>query len=313
PFNMTIAGLRLSYLANGVSKLHGMTARAMWRGHDGTSPIVAITNGVHQGTWQHPRIRQIYETQGNLWKPHLEAKKALVAYIKKHTGTQLDADNLIIGFARRAATYKRSGLIFYEPRIIEPLLADNTVQLVFSGKAHPQDETGKDTIRNLMAMVERFPNSIVFLENYNMEIGALLTAGCDVWLNNPQRPLEASGTSGMKAALNGVLNFSILDGWWPEGCVHGINGWQIGGGYEGPQQVKVDAANLYDVLLNEVLPTYYENRPRWVDMMRASIDMAVQRFTSERMLTEYYNLMYLPPTTLKDIRRALEEAVPTHV
>jgi starch phosphorylase len=196
-------------------------------------------------------------------------------------------------------------LIFHNPEIIEPLLKERIVQLVFAGKAHPLDDVGKQVIRNLMHYVKRFPESVVFLENYNMAVGRLLTSGCDVWLNNPQRPLEASGTSGMKAALNGVLNLSTLDGWWPEGCVHGENGWQISGGYEGPEQTQVDAANLYDVLLNEVIPTYYENRKRWVEMMNNSIAMAVNRFTTDRTLTEYYNLLYQPAVSLRDIKRQI--------
>lgn len=302
PFNMTVAGLRLSYIANGVSQLHGMTARAMWRGNNGTSPIIAITNGVHLPTWQHPQIRQIYQTQGNLWRPHMTAKRELLNYIEDKTGVRLDQDTLLIGFARRITHYKRAGLIFHNPEIIEPLLKERVIQLVFSGKAHPLDDVGKQVAKNLLQMVKRYPESVVFLENYNMSIGRLLTAGCDVWLNTPQRPLEASGTSGMKAALNGVLNLSVLDGWWPEGCVHGVNGWQVSGGYEGPEQTRIDAASLYDVLLNEVIPTYYENRKKWVEMMRASIDMAVHRFTTDRVLTEYYNLLYQPASTLADIR-----------
>lgn len=303
PFNMTVAGLRLSYIANGVSQLHGMTARSMWRGNHGTSPIIAITNGVHQKTWQHPQIAQIYQTQGNLWRPHMTAKRQLIKYIEDKTGVRLDPDNIVIGFARRFTAYKRSGLIFHNMGIIEPLLRDRAVQVVFAGKAHPLDDVGKQIAGNLMEYVERYPESVVFLENYHMGIAKLLVSGCDVWLNTPQRPLEASGTSGMKAALNGVLNLSILDGWWPEGCVHRENGWQIGGGYEGPEQTRVDAASLYDVLLNEVIPTYYENRKRWVEMMNKAIAMAENRFTMDRTLTEYYNLMYQPATTLKDIKK----------
>lgn len=305
PFNMTVAGLRLSYIANGVSQLHGMTARSMWRGNMGASPIIAVTNGVHQRSWQHPQIWQIFQTQGNVWRPHMTAKRQLIKFIEDKTGIRLEQDNLIIGFARRFAAYKRSGLIFHNPEIIEPLLKERIVQLVFAGKAHPLDDVGKQVIRNLMHYVKRFPESVVFLENYNMAVGRLLTSGCDVWLNNPQRPLEASGTSGMKAALNGVLNLSTLDGWWPEGCVHGENGWQISGGYEGPEQTQVDAANLYDVLLNEVIPTYYENRKRWVEMMNNSIAMAVNRFTTDRTLTEYYNLLYQPAVSLRDIKRQI--------
>lgn len=308
PFNMTIACLRLSYIANGVSRLHGMTARSMWRGNNGTSPIISVTNGVHQQTWQHPQIAQIYQTQGNLWKPHLTAKRQLIKFIENKTGVRFDLDNMIIGFGRRFAAYKRNGLLFHYPKVIEPLLKERVIQLVFSGKSHPLDEVGKQALRNLMTFVKKYSESVVFLENYDMGIGKLMTGGCDVWLTTPQRPLEASGTSGMKAALNGVLNLSVLDGWWPEGCVHGENGWQVSGGYEGPEQTKVDAAALYDVLLNQVIPTYYDNRKRWVDMMRASIDMALHRFTADRMLVEYYNLLYQPSVTLKDVKQQIIDA-----
>ena len=303
PFNMTVAGLRLSYIANGVSQLHGSTARAMWRGNPGTAPIISVTNGVHVDTWQNSLIKQTYNVQGNLWKAHLQNKKKLLELIEHRTGVAFDLDALTIGFARRAATYKRSGLIFHRPHIIEPLLKDRTIQLVFSGKAHPADDWGKQIVANIAEMSYRFPESVVFLENYNMELGRLLTSGCDVWLNTPQRPLEASATSGMKAALNGVLNLSVLDGWWPEGCLHGVTGWQFGGGYEGPEQTMVDALSLYEVLLEEVIPKYYEDRPGWQEMMRSSISMSMHRFSAKRMLTEYHNLMYQPSTTLRKIKR----------
>lgn len=303
PFNMTVAGLRLSTIANGVSQLHGATARAMWRGNPGTAPIISITNGVHVETWQNDQIKQAYNVQGNLWKAHLQVKKKLLEEIENRTGVALDLDALTIGFARRAATYKRSGLIFHRPHVIEPLLRNRTIQLVFSGKAHPEDDWGKQIVANIAEMAYKFPDSVVFLENYNMELGRMLTSGCDVWLNTPQRPLEASATSGMKAALNGVLNLSVLDGWWPEGCLHAVTGWQFGGGYEGPEQTMVDALSLYEVLLEEVIPTYYQDKNRWQEMMRASISMAMHRFSAKRMLTEYYNLMYQPSTTLRRIRR----------
>lgn len=303
PFNMTVAGLRLSYIANAVSQLHGATARAMWRGNPGAAPIISITNGVHVDTWQNVYMRQAYNVQGNLWKAHLQLKKKLLEEIENRTGVSLDLDVLTIGFARRAAAYKRSGLIFHKPHVIEPLLKDRTIQLVFSGKAHPEDEWGKQIVANIAEMAYRFPDSVVFLENYNMELGRLLTSGCDVWLNTPQRPLEASATSGMKAALNGVLNLSVLDGWWTEGCLHGVTGWQFGGGYEGPEQTMVDALSLYEVLLDEVIPLYYEDRSGWQEMMRASISMGLHRFSTKHMLTQYNNLMYQPSTTLRKIKR----------
>lgn len=309
PFNMTVAGLRLSYIANGVSQLHGMTARSMWRGNPGTSPIISVTNGVHVATWQNPQIRQTYNVQGNLWKTHLQVKKKLLELIETRTGVKFDLDVLTVGFARRAAAYKRSGLIFHRLDIIEPLLRERTIQLVFSGKAHPQDDWGKRIVANMAEMAYHFPDSVVFLENYNMELGRILTSGCDLWLNTPQRPLEASATSGMKAALNGVLNLSVLDGWWPEGCLNGVTGWQFGGGYEGPEQTMVDAASLYEVLIHEVIPTYYQNRDKWIEMMRSSISMAMHRFSTKRMLTEYYNLLYQPSTTLRRIKHDVMNAV----
>lgn len=292
PFNMTVAALRLSRIANGVSELHGQTARGMWSGVVGSAPIISITNGAHPGTWQDAGVKQAYERGEGLWAPHMAAKRDLIAEVLARTGVQLNPDALLVGFGRRAAPYKRSNLIFKDPEIIEPLLRSGRLQMIFSGKAHPLDDTGKGIVANLVAMAQTYPESVVFLQDYDMKIGRLLTRGCDVWLNNPRRPFEASGTSGMKAAMNGVLNLSVLDGWWPEGCQHGVTGWQIGGGYEGPAQDDNDLKSLYEVLLEEVIPTYYDNRSKWLEMMRASIDMAHRRFSSERMLEEYYDLMY---------------------
>jgi len=152
-----------------------------------------------------------------------------------------------------------------------------------------------------VSMTKRYPKSVVFLPDYDMEIGRLMTRGCDVWLNNPTRPLEASGTSGMKAAMNGVLNLSVLDGWWPEACKHGVNGWQFGDGYEGPGQDDHDLDALYRVLLQEVLPTYYENRAKWVEMMRESIASVSERFSSRRMIEEYYSRLYIPAAAARQV------------
>ncbi|MCL4514867.1 MAG: alpha-glucan family phosphorylase [Firmicutes bacterium] len=294
PFNMTVAGLRLSRVANGVSQLHGATASRMWKDVSGAAPIIAITNGVHPGTWQDPGIRKAYEEGADLRAPHQECKRELLAQVEARTGARLNADRLLIGFARRAVPYKRSNLIFRDPEVIEPYLKSGKIQIIFSGKAHPLDDTGKEIVTDLAAMAKRYPNAVVFLENYDMKIGRLMTRGSDVWLNNPVRPLEASGTSGMKAAMNGVLNLSILDGWWPEGCRHGENGWQIGNGYEGPGADEHDRRSLYEVLLKEVVPTYYEDQDRWLKMMKASISMSRDRFSSDRMLEEYYDKMYRP-------------------
>lgn len=298
PFNMTVAGLRLSSFANGVSKMHGATARKMWEDVEGTAPILSITNGVHVRTWQDPRIRRAYEAGQDLWAPHMQAKRELIDEIRRRTGQTFNPERLLIGFSRRAVPYKRPTLIFQRPDVIEPLLEDQTIQLVFAGKAHPEDHAGKQLVQHLWRMSRRFPQAVAFLPDYDMDLGALLTRGCDVWLNTPQRPLEASGTSGMKAALNGVLNVSVLDGWWPEGVRHGVNGWQIGSGYEGPGQDEQDLVSLIEVLVDEVIPTFYENPTRWRQMMRESIRLADGRFTSDRMLAEYLNLMYRPAAAI---------------
>jgi len=309
PFSMTAAGLRLSRMANAVSKLHGETARSMWKYLDGASEIIAITNGVHNGTWQDTDIVSAYKSEGDFWHPHMAAKRKMIDEIKARNGVQLDENVLTIGFARRAAPYKRSDLIFKDRNVIEPLLKNRCLQIVFSGKAHPNDLTGKKIIANLYEMSCLYPNNVVFLQNYDMKIGKLLTRGCDVWLNNPIRPMEACGTSGMKAAMNGVLNFSILDGWWEEGCIHGVNGWQIGATdakvgaaleYSDTASGTVsqasldlrDAKSLYKILLEEIIPTYYENRDKWVRMMWASIEMSNYNFSALRMLSEYYEKMY---------------------
>ena len=292
PFSMTAAGLRLSRRANGVAALHTRTARSMWAGVSGASEIVSVTNGVHNGTWQDSRISRAYRNRGDIWKAHLAAKRELVAEVAARNNVKLDEDILTIGFGLRSAPYKRSDLIFRNRKLIDRLLKQGKLQIIFSGKAHPNDLKGKDLIHTLCAMEKAYPGKVVFLQDYDMAIGRMMTRGCDVWLNNPVRPMEASGTSGMKAAMNGVLNLSTLDGWWPEGCRHGVNGWQIGGGYEGKNADKVDSTSLYRVLTKEVLPAYYENRRKWISMMRASISMSQDRFSAARMLKDYYRLMY---------------------
>jgi starch phosphorylase len=295
PFNMTVGALRLSRKSNAVAKLHGETANDMWDHVEDRSDIVAITNAIHLPTWVDSEMLRAAEQGGDLWAPHMKNKRALVQFVKNRTGVALDENNLIIGFSRRAVPYKRSDLIFSEPELIDPLLKERKVQIIFSGRAHPLDDKGKEIAANLVAMSKKYEGAVVFLENYDMEIGAALTRGSDVWLNNPRRPKEASGTSGMKAAMNGALNLSILDGWWPEACRHGINGWQFGDGFEHEDEDVLDAHDrkaLYKVLLEEVLPTYYDNRPKWLEMMRASILDTKDYFGVKRMLEEYYELLY---------------------
>lgn len=299
PFNMTVAGLRLSRKSNAVAQLHGETANKMWKDIKGKSEILAITNAIHVPTWVDERMTKAFNEEGDLLETHKQIKKELISFINERTGVTLDCDKLLIGFSRRAAPYKRSDLIFSKPDLIVPLLKSGKLQIVFSGKAHPLDDTGREIVANLVAMMKKYPNSVVFLENYDMNIGRMLTRGCDVWLNNPRRPLEASGTSGMKAAMNGVLNCSILDGWWPEACKDGVNGWQFGNGksvddFATLEELdKHDCDALYDTLLNKVLPTYYDNKEKWSEMMRESISSTKDFFSMHRMLKEYYSKLYI--------------------
>jgi glycogen phosphorylase len=295
PFNMTVGALRMSKRSNAVAALHGATAKKMWAHITDGSEIIPITNAIHLPTWVDTTMIDLAENNGDLWARHMDNKRALVDYIAAKNGVQLNPENLIIGFSRRAAPYKRSDLIFSTPEIIEPYLKSGKIQIVFSGKAHPLDDMGKGIVANLVAMSKKYPNAVVFLENYGMEIGAVLTRGSDVWLNNPRRPMEASGTSGMKAAINGSLNCSILDGWWPEACKHGENGWQFGDGFEHADEAIQDAhdlAALYKVLEEEVVPTYYNNHEKWVAMMRQSITDCTEYFAVKRMLEEYYSELY---------------------
>jgi len=290
PFNMTVAGLRLSRIANAVSELHGHTARAMWAHVRGAAPIIHVTNGVHPATWVNPAMVAANSDQ-EVWEAHKAAKRALLSEIYGRTGTWMDPDTLLIGYARRAAAYKRTGLIFRDPGRIESFLLENKLNLVFAGKAHPRDENGKGVIAKLVERSHQYPGHVVFLQNYDMKVGRLLTQGCDVWLNNPRIPLEASGTSGMKAAMNGVLHLSTPDGWWPEAVCQGENGWVFGGGELGDVDA-YDAEQLYDVLTGQVIPTYYNDRPRWIRMMRNSIASTREQFSVHRMLRQYESQVY---------------------
>ena len=306
PFSMTVAGLRLARIANGVAELHAETARAMWKDVKGAAPIIAITNGVHAPTWQDARIRAALVAEKSreqqdaaLWTAHQAMKQELADEVEKRTGVTLALDKLVIGFARRAAAYKRADLILGDDQALKSLF-DRGIQIVYSGKAHPRDLAGKALVSTIVAAAKKHPKHVVFLENYDMTLGALLTRGTDIWLNNPKRPLEASGTSGMKAAMNGVPNLSILDGWWPEGCEHDVTGWKIGDAdpsddaFDEKAAAKIDTRDrklLYQTLDRDVLPAY-ANRAKWVAIMRASIAMSQWRFSSDRMIEDYMTKVY---------------------
>jgi starch phosphorylase len=306
PFSMTVAGLRLARIANGVAELHGETARTMWKEIDGAAPIISITNGVHTPTWQDARIRAALvadkprpRQDAELWSAHQAMKAELLVEVEARSTIQLAHDRLLIGFARRAASYKRADLILSDERALRKLL-DHGIQIVYAGKAHPRDLAGKALVGRLVDAAKKHPGHIVFLENYDMRLGALMTRGADVWLNNPRRPLEASGTSGMKAAMNGVPNLSILDGWWPEGCEHGVTGWKIGDPdpkddpFDEKDEARVDKRDrelLHHLLERDVLPAYAD-RNRWISLMRASIAMSQWRFSSDRMIEDYMTKVY---------------------
>jgi starch phosphorylase len=297
PFNMTVGGLRMARNANAVAQLHGYTAGQMWAHVSNAAEIIAITNGVHHDTWVDETVSEAAlagDTEA-MWTAHQANKHALLNHVAKRTGVNMKEDVLTIGFARRAVLYKRADLIFAEEDLIRPLLEEGKLQLVFSGKNHPDDEGGAQMVARLAAFSRRYPNAVAYIPDYDMATGMAMTRGADVWLNNPRRPKEASGTSGMKAAMNGVLNLSTLDGWWPEACEHGENGWGVGAGYVSPDersQDDRDRASLYRVLLGEVLPAYYDAPARWKRMMVQSVRDTHAPFSAARMVREYFERMY---------------------
>ena len=300
--NMTQLALHLSGYVNGVAQRHAITAREMFPGFD----VRAVTNGVHVGTWAHPAVASLYQAHypqwshepevlvradrlpdAELWAAHEKAKIDLCNLVREHCGIELDPSVPVLGFARRMTGYKRPALLFSDLERLAAIAGKYPFQLVFSGKAHPADIAGKDGLHTIhVAMRElagRVP--VAFLRNYDMSIAKVLIAGADVWLNTPLPPLEASGTSGMKAAVNGLLNLSMLDGWWVEGCIEGVTGWSIDDG--------ADAQGLYDKLENVVLPLYYDNPTQWIWMMKQAISKIACYFNSHRMMRRYAAEAYL--------------------
>tara|TARA_Y100000814_G_scaffold151363_1_gene110316 strand:- start:5196 stop:6845 length:1650 start_codon:yes stop_codon:yes gene_type:complete len=299
--SMSHLAVALSGPVNAVSNLNAWVASSMFADHH----IAPITNGVHHLTWTSPMMGELFDEQLPGWRedptklahagkiPTEElteargvARKVLRELVQTSTGVRLDKNRLTIGFARRFATYKRANLVFSDLERLREIGAGK-IQFVFSGKAHPRDEGGKALIKSIFDSAKDLENEIpvAFLEDYSMATGLAMTGGVDIWLNNPIRPMEASGTSGMKAAMNGVPNCSILDGWWPEGCEHGVNGWAIGGADDERDDVR-DAKNVLDVIENEVLPAWEEGDEKWCEIMRASIATSA-RFTGARMISDY--------------------------
>ena len=312
-FGMTPLALRTSARANGVSALHGQVSRAMWAplfpGREPAEvPIGHVTNGVHPGTWIDPAVSLDLPDE-RLWAEHRRGVERLVRFARPRSGvgpgSALDASALTIGFARRFATYKRAGLLFRDPERLARLVTgpERPVQFVISGKAHPADAGGKALIAEVVreAQDPRLAGRIVFLPDYDMGSARVLVQGVDVWLNTPRRPMEASGTSGMKAAMNGALNLSVLDGWWAEGYAPEV-GWAIGDHEVLPDEEAQDAADaeaLYRLLEEEVVPRFHDRDggglPRaWIGMMRAAAADARSRFSTHRMVREYTEALYLP-------------------
>jgi starch phosphorylase len=312
--NMTHLALSMSTYVNGVAKLHGEVSRRMFPGEH----IEAITNGVHAATWTCAPLQDVFDryipawrednfTLRNalglppeeVWSAHLLAKHNLFEEVQKKTGLRLDPDAFTIGFARRATGYKRADLILSDlDRLREIARSAGKFQIVFAGKAHPKDGGGKELIRKIFRARKALKKAIqvVFLDNYNLEVGGKITAGADLWLNTPQFPLEASGTSGMKAALNGVPSLSILDGWWVEGCVEGVTGWAIGElRHSGDESVDnpADAESLYDKLEHVILPLYYNDRNRYLSVMQHAIAINGSFFNTQRMVSQYVTDAYM--------------------
>jgi glycogen phosphorylase len=314
--NMTYLALALSTYVNGVAKLHGETSRQMFP----QVPIEAITNGVHAASWASPAFQELFDRcipswrednyslrsalgmpPEEVWSSHLIAKHELLETVRKKTGLSLDPEVFTIGFARRATGYKRADLILSDLDRLR-LIAKNAgpFQIVFAGKAHPHDEGGKEIIRRIFhakkALRKVVP--VVFLDEYNLEVGGQITSGVDLWLNTPQFPMEASGTSGMKAALNGVPSLSILDGWWVEGHIEGITGWSIGeprrpGSLAAATDNASEAQSLYAKLENIILPMFYKDRARYLSVMQHAIAINGSFFNTQRMVQQYVTDAYL--------------------
>lgn len=309
--NMTYLALFFSHYINGVSMRHEEISETMFPSY----PINAITNGVHAATWVTEPFSRLFDRhmpewrQDNLYlryaisipreeilEAHAEAKRQLMDEVQKRTGQRLDPAVLTMGFARRATAYKRADLLFADlERLKKISLQVGPLQVVYGGKAHPKDESGKALIRHIFeaAAAVRDAVRVVYLEDYNMVLGRLMCGGVDLWLNTPEKPREASGTSGMKAALNGVPSFSVLDGWWIEGHVEGVTGWSIGEDWASESQTAAEVESLYDKLEYVIAPMYYSRLMDFAQVMRSAIAINGSFFNAQRMMGQYLKNAYL--------------------
>src|SRR5579863_8751774 len=315
--NMTLLALRFSRYANGVAMQHGKVSREMFPQFS----VDSITNGVHAPTWVSEPIQQMLDEHIPAWRrdnlylrnaialpekavvaAHARAKEALLAEVGTRTGRVLDPKKLTLGFARRVATYKRASLLFTNPeRLVEIAAAAGGLQIIYAGKAHPQDEPGKRLIQGVVETAAKYSNDIlrvVYLENYAWDLGALLTAGVDVWINTPRRPYEASGTSGMKAALNGVHSLSILDGWWIEGCIEGVTGWAVEDGANDAEE----ATSLYNKLESAVMPLFRDTPEKWARLMKTTLAFNGSYFNTNRMVKQYTRNAYYPVKLIENAK-----------
>lgn len=319
--NMTYLALNLSHYVNGVAKKHGEVSRQMLAPRDANHhyQIDSITNGIHLSTWASPSMASLFDLHlpgwrgdnsslrrascipsKELWEAHATAKAKLIEAVNRRGHPSLDGDTFTLGFARRATGYKRLTLLLTDLPRLKSIAADvGGIQIIFAGKAHPRDEEGKQCIRQIVRAAESLAPEVrlVYLQDYDWRLARLLVAGADVWLNTPLPPLEASGTSGMKAAVNGVPSLSTLDGWWIEGCVEGVTGWSVGGLHSASIDLQTrahqDAASLYDKLEHTVLPLYLRQRDRFVAIMRQAISLNASHFNTQRMVQEYAVKAYL--------------------
>lgn len=307
--NMTRLALSLSGFVNGVAQRHARTTNELFPGYR----IRAITNGVHIPSWVHPAFASLFNRESRtwayepstmlrfdqlpdheVWQAHLQAKADLLQLLRERCGLDLDPEQPLIGFARRMTAYKRPGLLFTDLERLRAIHRQTPFQLVLGGKAHPMDGGGKELVQMLHRAIAAIAPDIraVFVPDYGMGIARSIVSGCDVWLNTPEPPMEASGTSGMKAAVNGVLNLSMLDGWWVEGCIEGVTGWAIGSDDHAVRDQ--DADDLYATLEGTVLPLYYRDRGRWIWMMKQSISKIGSFFNAHRMMRRYAAEAYIP-------------------
>ena len=308
--NMTNLGLISSHYINGVSMRHEEISRDMFPNY----PINSITNGVHALTWTSEPFCRLYDKHFSEWRldklflryavgipleeirqAHVEAKKNLYEMIRSKTGIKLEPEVMTIGFARRATAYKRADLLFSDIERLKRIInASGPIQIVYSGKAHPRDDSGKRLIRAIYEFAASLKDTIkiVYLEGYNMELAKYICSGVDLWLNTPQKPQEASGTSGMKAAMNGVPSLSVLDGWWIEGHIEGITGWSIGEGWQDESDISEEVDSLYKKLESVILPLYYKQPLDYAKIMRSAIAINGSFYNAERMIFQYLNNAY---------------------